>query len=63
MRYETVEHLTPEQLDALLASYDREARRLRSATLKSAYSQAFSTIRNMLKSTFIQQHKLAHASE
>ena len=63
MNHATVEHLTPEQRSVLLANYDREARRLRSEAAKTLFSDWFKSVRGALASTFVQQHKLAHAAE
>ena len=63
MKHDTLEHLTPEERYAILTNYENEARRLRSEAFKTFFSEGFRAVRNMFKSTFAQDHKLAHASE
>ena len=63
MKFETVENLSAAELDALLANYDKQARRLRSEAFKTGFSDWFASVRAVLRSTFVQEHKLAHASE
>ncbi|MEM7425843.1 MAG: hypothetical protein AAF441_07095 [Pseudomonadota bacterium] len=60
---ETVTRLTPEELNALLANYEAEARRMRGETLKVLFSEWLAGARQAIGNIVPQPRNVAHASE